>query len=98
MPTTYEWVAEIVQGDEIEDSDYSADLPSLLAWGAGEVARIPGAALHVGVVRYALDAAGEEQDRDYAYAEGGLLAEAFAGTGKPVPARLRAAYARAARQ
>ena len=100
MPVTYEWAAEVVVSDEIVDSDYG-DLPnlnSLLAWGQHEVASTPGAELHVGVVRYILNAEGEEQDRDYAYVANGVLAETFVKTGKPVPARLRTAYGRATRQ
>jgi len=97
VPTAYEWVAEVVVDDDIMDADYGSDLEPLLAWGAGEVEGIPGAALHVGVVRYVLDAEGEEQSRSYAYVENGELAETFEETGKPVPARLRAAYRRAVR-
>lgn len=97
MPITYEWVAEVVVSvnDDIVDSAYGDDLNGLIAWGLREVEVTPRAALRVGLVRYVLNAEGDEQSRDYAYAEDGELAETFEATARDVPARFRAAYRRA---
>lgn len=97
MPVAYEWVAEIIIADDIVDADYCAlnDLDGLLAWSLREVEVTPHASRRVGLVRYVLDAEGEEQSRDYAYAEDGELADTFEETARDVPVRFRTMYRRA---
>jgi hypothetical protein len=97
MPVAYEWVAEIVVADDIIDADYYPidDLDAALAWGRYTVEVTPRAGLRVGLVRYVLNAEGEEQSRDYAYAEDGELAETFEDSARDVPARFRTMYRRA---
>ena len=97
MPVAYEWVAEIIIADEVVDAEYvpTDGLNAVLAWGLRTVEVTPRAGLRVGLVRYVLDAEGEEQSRDYAYAEDGELADTFEETARDVPVRFRTAYRRA---